>query len=60
MAFSLIFSELDMISTRVMDIKLRDAAEGLGEDSLGSAVGLLRGLSPDHTHGANQPIERMR
>ncbi|PNI18443.1 KIAA1211L isoform 2, partial [Pan troglodytes] len=26
-------SELDMISTRVMDIKLREAAEGLGEDS---------------------------
>ncbi|GAB5569547.1 CRACD-like protein isoform X1 [Prionailurus iriomotensis] len=25
--------ELDMISTRVMDIKLREAAEGLGEDS---------------------------
>uniref|UniRef100_A0A4W2EM87 DUF4592 domain-containing protein n=1 Tax=Bos indicus x Bos taurus TaxID=30522 RepID=A0A4W2EM87_BOBOX len=35
MAFSLIFSELDMISTRVMDIKLREAAEGLGEDSTG-------------------------
>ncbi|PNJ08638.1 KIAA1211L isoform 5, partial [Pongo abelii] len=28
-------SELDMISTRVMDIKLREAAEGLGEDSTG-------------------------
>nr|XP_030694725.1 uncharacterized protein KIAA1211-like homolog isoform X4 [Globicephala melas] len=27
--------ELDMISTRVMDIKLREAAEGLGEDSTG-------------------------
>ena len=37
MAFSLIFSELDMISTRVMDIKLREAAEGLGEDSTGKA-----------------------
>uniref|UniRef100_A0A286X8J6 Uncharacterized protein n=3 Tax=Rodentia TaxID=9989 RepID=A0A286X8J6_CAVPO len=24
-----------MISTRVMDIKLREAAEGLGEDSAG-------------------------
>ncbi|XP_031223104.1 uncharacterized protein KIAA1211-like homolog isoform X3 [Mastomys coucha] len=28
-------SDLDMISTRVMDIKLREAAEGLGEDSAG-------------------------
>ncbi|XP_059137676.1 CRACD-like protein isoform X2 [Peromyscus eremicus] len=28
-------SELDMISTRVMDIKLREAAEGLGEDGTG-------------------------
>ncbi|XP_031511326.1 uncharacterized protein KIAA1211-like homolog [Papio anubis] len=28
-------SELDMISTRVMDIKLRETAEGLGEDSTG-------------------------
>ncbi|XP_006244926.1 CRACD-like protein isoform X4 [Rattus norvegicus] len=28
-------SDLDMISTRVMDIKLREAAEGLGEDSTG-------------------------
>ncbi|XP_077771175.1 CRACD-like protein isoform X2 [Canis aureus] len=28
-------SELNMISTRVMDIKLREAAEGLGEDSTG-------------------------
>ncbi|XP_074210933.1 CRACD-like protein isoform X1 [Camelus bactrianus] len=28
-------SELEMISTRVMDIKLREAAEGLGEDSTG-------------------------
>ncbi|EPQ05217.1 Testis-specific protein 10 protein [Myotis brandtii] len=27
--------ELDMISTRVMDFKLREAAEGLGEDSTG-------------------------
>ncbi|XP_049712509.1 CRACD-like protein isoform X4 [Elephas maximus indicus] len=26
-------SELDMISTRVMDVKLREAAEGIGEDS---------------------------
>ncbi|EDL14527.1 mCG126966, partial [Mus musculus] len=25
----------DMISTRVMDIKLREAAEGLGEDGAG-------------------------
>ncbi|XP_057599302.1 CRACD-like protein isoform X2 [Hippopotamus amphibius kiboko] len=29
------YSDLDMISTRVMDIKLREAAEGLGEDSTG-------------------------
>ncbi|XP_024651251.2 CRACD-like protein isoform X1 [Macaca nemestrina] len=28
-------SELNMISTRVMDIKLRETAEGLGEDSTG-------------------------
>ncbi|XP_020942887.1 uncharacterized protein KIAA1211-like homolog isoform X6 [Sus scrofa] len=28
-------SDLDMISTRVMDIKLREAAEGLGEDGTG-------------------------
>ncbi|XP_005400784.1 PREDICTED: uncharacterized protein KIAA1211-like homolog isoform X2 [Chinchilla lanigera] len=28
-------SELDMISTRVMDIKLREAAEDLGEDNTG-------------------------
>ncbi|KAM4867436.1 CRACD-like protein isoform 2-T2 [Thomomys bottae] len=28
-------SELDMISTRVMDVKLREAAEGLGEDGTG-------------------------
>ncbi|XP_054442221.1 CRACD-like protein [Pteronotus mesoamericanus] len=28
-------SELDMISTRVMDFKLREAAEGVGEDSTG-------------------------
>nr|XP_015094223.1 uncharacterized protein KIAA1211-like homolog [Vicugna pacos] len=28
-------SELEMISTRVMDIKLREAAEGLGEDGTG-------------------------
>ncbi|XP_033617606.1 uncharacterized protein KIAA1211-like homolog isoform X1 [Fukomys damarensis] len=28
-------SELDMISTRVMDIKLREAAESLGEDNTG-------------------------
>ncbi|XP_066233684.1 CRACD-like protein isoform X1 [Saccopteryx leptura] len=27
--------ELDMISTKVMDLKLREAAEGLGEDSTG-------------------------
>ncbi|XP_007501162.3 CRACD-like protein [Monodelphis domestica] len=27
--------ELDMSSTRIMDIKMRDAAEGLGEDSSG-------------------------
>ena len=27
-----------MISTRVMDIKLREAAEGLGEDSTGKAL----------------------
>ncbi|XP_036912697.1 CRACD-like protein isoform X2 [Sturnira hondurensis] len=31
----LILSDLDMISTRVMDFKLREAAEGLGEDSAG-------------------------
>jgi hypothetical protein len=29
------FSDPDMISTRVMDIKLREAAEGLGEDGAG-------------------------
>lgn len=27
-----------MISTRVMDIKLREAAEGLGEDGTGKAL----------------------
>lgn len=27
-----------MISTRVMDFKLREAAEGLGEDSTGKAL----------------------
>ena len=47
MAFSLIFSELDMISTRVMDIKLREAAEGLGEDSTGKAF--LRSSCPGRT-----------
>ncbi|XP_076771156.1 CRACD-like protein isoform X3 [Arvicanthis niloticus] len=32
---SAFYHDLDMISTRVMDIKLREAAEGLGEDSTG-------------------------
>ncbi|KAM5316774.1 CRACD-like protein isoform 6-T9 [Glossophaga mutica] len=31
----LMLSDLDMISTRVMDFKLRETAEGLGEDSTG-------------------------
>lgn len=35
-----------MISTRVMDFKLREAAEGLGEDSTGKAFLPLSGESP--------------
>ncbi|XP_012927610.1 uncharacterized protein KIAA1211-like homolog isoform X2 [Heterocephalus glaber] len=35
-------SELDVISTRVMDIKLREAAEGLGEDNTGKKKSKFR------------------
>ncbi|XP_060043454.1 CRACD-like protein isoform X2 [Erinaceus europaeus] len=35
MVLTVLISELTMISTRVMDVKLRETAEGLGEDSTG-------------------------
>lgn len=35
-----------MLSTRVMDFKLREAAEGLGEDSTGKALTSAPGRVP--------------
>lgn len=57
-----------MISTRGMDFKLREAADGLGEDSTGKALPLLWGESSldcgaggraDGTRPSGFPARRM-